>query len=578
MKLTTGITILSNRDVEKSISKKILLANTSTRVIDKKAREKAIGISPDPLYSSRDSGQFLFNPDIRYRNHFAYSPLTNINYRNDLLMFAENKEIKKAVGIVANEVVVMDTDLNRYPVTPEINFTQIDDEKQEVAHAMYDYINDVFYPNMYKWLNFKKEGLIDMIKEFLITGKICYEIIYDNLKNPKDIIGFQPLDPATIQKYKMNDYIYYVEKAVGDSRERVLHENQVVLLEWNKYDYGYISYVDGLRLSYNIMRAMQTSKILWFATKSQVRMHIKLALGDVTRDEAIQKLSEMKNLYTNEIRFNDDGTISYNNMPLNTGYREFFTAETASGGHPEIEELTGNGPDLSETDSLTYWDKLFWNDTEIPYDRIDPNDGGTWGFLDVENLRKIEVNFAKFINSIRKMIEDVFIKPIIIQLTLKEVEIGVDLTLLDSIVMKWIAFNQYEKLAELEVLNKKVEISTNITQFGTVIGPDGTERHMLPVSWVMKNFLDFTEDQLKSIEEERIRENRKLGFKDDGGAEYDDYGMPISTNDTEDRDMPEYEDSYKEPLKDEKKEKKEEQEDDEEETPQDIVDQEDVSF
>lgn len=578
MKLTTGITILSNRDVEKSISKKILLANTSTRVIDKKAREKAMGISPDPLYSSRDSGQFLFNPDIRYRNHFAYSPLTNINYRNDLLMFAENKEIKKAVGIVANEVVVMDTDLNRYPVTPEINFTQIDDEKQEVAHAMYDYINDVFYPNMYKWLNFKKEGLIDMIKEFLITGKICYEIIYDNLKNPKDIIGFQPLDPATIQKYKMNDYIYYVEKAVGDSRERVLHENQVVLLEWNKYDYGYISYVDGLRLSYNIMRAMQTSKILWFATKSQVRMHIKLALGDVTRDEAIQKLSEMKNLYTNEIRFNDDGTISYNNMPLNTGYREFFTAETASGGHPEIEELTGNGPDLSETDSLTYWDKLFWNDTEIPYDRIDPNDGGTWGFLDVENLRKIEVNFAKFINSIRKMIEDVFIKPIIIQLTLKEVEIGVDLTLLDSIVMRWVAFNQYEKLAELEVLNKKVEISSNITQFGTVMGPDGTERHMLPVSWVMKNFLDFTEDQLKSIEEERIRENRKLGFKDDGGAEYDEYGMPISTNDTEDRDMPEYEDSYKEPLKDEKKEKKEEQEDDEEETPQDIVDQEDVSF
>lgn len=579
MKLTTGITILANKDVEKTISKKILLANTSSRVIDKKAREKAIGISPDPLYASGDSGQFLFNPDIRYRNHFAYSPLTNINYRNDLFMFAENKEIKKAVKIVANEVVVMDTDLNKYPVTPEINFTHIDDEKQEVAHAMYDYINDIFYPNMYKWLNFKKEGLIDMIKEFLITGKICYEIIYDNLKNPKDIIGFQPLDPATIQKYKMNDFIYYVEKAVGDSRERVLHENQVVLLEWNKFDYGYISYVDGLRLSYNIMRSMQTSKILWFASKSQVRMHIKLALGDVTRDEAIQKLSEMKNLYTNEIRFNDDGTISYNNQPLNTGYREFFTAETAAGGTPEIEELTGNGPDLTETDSLTYWDKLFWNDTEIPYDRIDPNDGGTWGFLDVENLRKIEVNFAKFINSIRKMIEDIFIKPIIIQLTLKEVEIGVDLTLLDSIVMKWVAFNQYEKLAELEVLNKKVEISSNITQFGTVVGPDGTERHMLPVSWVMKNFLDFTEDQLKSIEEERIRENRKLGFKDDGGAEYDEYGLPISTNDTEDRDMPEYEDDYKKPLVDEKKEKKKkDEEDDEEETAQDIVDQEDVSF
>lgn len=576
MKLNTGITILANRNVEKEISKKILLANTSTRVIDKKAREKAVGISHDPMYSSRDSTQFLFNHDIRYRNHFIYSPLTSISYRNDLLIFAENKKIKKAVNIMANEVVVMDTDLDTYPVTPQINFTKIDEDKQKVAHAIYDYINDIFFPNMYKWLNFKKDGLIEMIIEFLITGKICYEIIFDNLKAPKDIIGFQPLDPATIQKFKINDYVYYVEKALGDSRERVLHENQVILLEWNKYDFGYISYVDSLKLSYNIMMSMQTSKILWFATKSQVRMHIKLAFGDVTREEAMQKLSEARSQYSNEIRFNEDGTLSFNNKPLNTGYREFFTAETAASGTPEIDEVIGNGPDLSETDSLTYWDRLFWDDTGIPYDRIDPNSGDSWGFLDVESLRKTEINFAKEINAIRKMIEDVFLKPIIIQLTLKEVEIGVDLTLLDSIVLKWVAFNQYEKLAELEVLNKKVEISSNIVGFGSVYGPDGTEYRMLPISWVMKNFLDFTEDQLRSIEEERVRENRKLGFKDDGGAEYDESGTPISTNDIFDRDVPTHDDSYKEPLK---KEKPVEQVvDEEEESAQEIAEQEDITF
>jgi hypothetical protein len=511
MKLLTGLNILSHKNLDKKISNKILLANTSSNTIDPKAVGKAYAISNDPLYFGKND-MFISN-DIRYRNYFNFSPLANIDYRNALLMFAENKEIKKAVEIMANEVCVIDTDIHKYPVFPFINMTKIDEEKQETSRSIVDYFDKVFYPKLWQMLNFKKTGLIEMIKEFLITGKIAYEIIYDNIESPEDIIGIQPIDPATLQKIKDGDYIYYVQRTPYGDKDRILHENQIILLEWNKWDFGYVSYVDGLRMSFNTMRSMQTSKVLWFATKSQVRMHIKLALGDVPRQEAIQRLSEARNDYTNNFTFGNDGQVMFNNSPNNEGYREFFTAQTTNSGEPEIEEVTANGPDLSETDSLSYFDRLFWNDTGIPYDRIDPDSGDSWGFTNVESLHKTEIIFAKQIEGIRQMIEDVFLKPLIIQLTLKEVEIGIDLSLLDSIRMNWVTYNRYEKIADLELLAKKVELISSIKQIGELQDASGNMSELFPISWLIINYLDFTEEDMKMLDLYRMKQQKALGYE-----------------------------------------------------------------
>lgn len=520
MKLTTGLQILGAKDIKNKISKKVLLANTQDKIINQKIIDKGYAQSSDPLYIDNPAFQ-AFNPDIRYRNMFNYSALTGINYRNDLLIFGENSEIKKAVSIVANETAIIDTENSKYPISPYINLTQVEADKIKVAKQIQIYLDEVFFPKLMAFYNFKDEGFIEVIEEFLITGKLAYEIIYDNLKRPKNIIGLQPIDPATLQKFKSEDCVFYVQKQVsGNTKERILHENQIILIEWNKYDFGYISYVDKLRRAFNIMRSMQTSKVLWFAAKSQVKLHVKLALGDVSNIEAKQKLVEAKNQYTNQFQFREDGVVLFNNQPNNNAYREFFTAETTASNTPEIEEVNSNGPDLTETDSLGMWQKLFWSETEIPYDRIDPNAGDSWGFTDVANLRKIEINFAKFINRIRKLLNPLFIKPIIIQLTLQETEIGLDLSLLDLIKMRWIAFNQYESLAELELMGKRVEVASNISNFGDLEDVNGNVRKMIPVSWMLRNYLQLTEEQIKSIEKYRKIEQEWLGFDPDETPNY----------------------------------------------------------
>lgn len=518
MKLTTGIAMLATRNVEKNVSKKILYANTADKLANNKSvLNKAEAVPNDPIYF-QNSSNTVFNPDIRFNNTYGYSPLTNINYRNDLLVFAENQEIKKAVNIVSNECVTTQLKSNKYPVFPVINMTLIPEDKKNVAEKIQTYLDEVFYPKLWQFCDLKKNGLLEKIREYLVCGKLAFEILYDNLKNPKNIIGVIPIDPASLMKYKKDGLVYYIQRPIIDgTRERVLHENQVILIEWNPYDYGYVSYVDQLKRPFNIMRSMQTSKILWFAVKSQVRLHIKFNMGDVSRSEALNKLSTAKEKFANSFAFDDTtGQVKFNGRPNSIGYREFYTAETAASGSPEIEEVNTQGPDLTEVDSLQYWEKYYWKFTDIPYDRIDPNASDTWGFIDVTNLRKIELNFSKMIETIRDAMSEMFLKLITIQLTLQEIEIGIDLSLLDSIQINWVAFNEYDKLGELELLNKKIEICTNLAQFGEMEDANGTTRKAIPITWIMKNYLDFTPEQLESMEIARREENLFLGFNADG--------------------------------------------------------------
>lgn len=518
MKLSTGLSMIAGRNVEKNISKKIMLANTSDKLANNsKILSKAEAVPNDPIYF-QNSANTVFNPDIRFNNTYGYSPLTNINYRNDLLVFAENQEIKKAVNIVANECVTTQLKSNKYPVFPIINMSLVPEDKKDIADKIQKYLDQIFYPKLWQFADMKKKGLLEKIKEYLVCGKLAFEILYDNLKNPKEIIGIIPIDPASLMKFKKDGLVYYIQRPIIDgTRDRILHENQVILIEWNPYDYGYVSYVDQLRRPFNIMRSMQTSKILWFAVKSQVRMHIKFNMGDVSRTEALNKLSIAKEKFSNSFAFDDtSGEVKFNGKPNSSGYREFFTAETAGSGAPEIEEVNTQGPDLTEVDSLQYWEKYYWKFTDIPYDRIDPNASDTWGFIDVTNLRKIELNFSKMIESIRDAISELFLKLITIQLTLQEIEIGIDLGLLDSIQMDWVAFNEYDKLGELELLNKKIEICTNLAQFGEMEDANGVSRKAIPTRWIIENYLDFTPEQLQSMEVARKEENISLGFNPDG--------------------------------------------------------------
>lgn len=515
MKLSQGVQTLSTRNIEANLSKKILLANTSDR---RDIKNLGVAEPSSPIYFQNNSLSRIsngrFSADIRYRNNYAQTALNNVYHRNNLLLFAENNEIRKALQAICNELIISDMKENKYFLYPHINLTQIDESKLEVAKAIQTYLDKIFYPKLIGMFGWRKPTeLRNNITEYLTCGKLAFEIVYDNLQRPKEIVNIVPIDTTELSKIKNGDYLWYVQKPLDGSQERILHENQVILIEWNENDFGYLSYVESLKRSFNIMRGMQTSKILWFAVKSQVRLHVKLNMGDVSRTEAINRLNDSKDDFINNFDFDqEEGQLFLNDEPNIVGYKEFFTAETAASGSPEIEEINTNGPDLTEVDSLQFWEKLFWRETNIPFDRLFPEQSDSWSFADVNSQKKTENTFAKFIESIRDKINELIIKPIIIQLTLKEVEIGVDLELLDQIKIEWVGFNQYDKLNDLELINRKTEIISNLAQFAQLEDAEGRLRSVIPIKWLVQNYLDFSTEQLSSMQRAQIEQDIELGY------------------------------------------------------------------
>ena len=102
----------------------------------------------------------------------------------------------------------------------------------------------------------------------------------------------------------------------------------------------------------------------------------------------------------------------------------------------------------------------------------------------------------------------------IIQLTLKEIEIGIDLELLDQIKIEWVGFNQYDKLNDLELVNRKTEIITNLAQFATLEDSEGRIRSVIPIKWLIQNYLDFSTEQLESMQRAQIQQDTELGYFD----------------------------------------------------------------
>lgn len=202
MKLSQGIQTLSVRNIESSLSKKILLANTSDKL-----NTKNLGVAQpsSPIYMQNNSLSRItngrFSADIRYRNNYAQTALNSVYHRNNLLLFAENNEIKRALTAICNELIIADMKENKYFLYPQINLTQIDDSKLEVANAIQVYLDKIFYPKLIGMFGWRKSTqLRNHITEYLTCGKLAFEIVYDNLQRPRKLlILFQSIQPNLVR-------------------------------------------------------------------------------------------------------------------------------------------------------------------------------------------------------------------------------------------------------------------------------------------------------------------------------------------------------------------------------------------
>lgn len=442
--------------------------------------------------------------DVNVNKNVPFFDKDYLNRREELRKFAVNDEIEDILDIVCDEAVNYDE--NRKFAEPNIiNFDpskQVQKDIQKYYNQIYNYFG--FSDGQSAWYFFRK---------FLVDGYLAFEIIYSEKQD--EIIGFKQLDPTTlVPGYNADDGKKVWTQFKGDpNKERILYDSQIIYISYSSITTSSrVSYVERLIRSFNIMRIMEHTRIVWATTNSSFRMQFIIPVGGKSKTRAKQSLAQLMNSYKEVVDFDwDSGTLHTDGQPMMPFNKEYWMP-SKEGEEPKINSIGGEGPDLSDTEALKYFSDKLKQVSKIPYSRFMYQDGGGEFQLAADGMIRDEIKFSKFINRLRSSFQEILTKPLYIQMCLKYPEFANDPQFKNQVALHFNEENVFKELKEFEIGERRLDFIEKMRESLVEEDPDTMEEeYFFDMEFLVKKYLKMSEDDLEA--------NRKAKAKDGGDEE-----------------------------------------------------------
>lgn len=432
--------------------------------------------------------------------------------REVLRKLALQPELEDILDTMSNESIVYDTDLT-YFAEPFIEAQELHDFKVDVRKQITDTMNR-YYKKFYKMLNWKYNAWDDF-KRWLIEGNLAWEIVYDSLEKPQEIIGLIPIDASTLTRKFDNNKWYWVQFKGMQGKERQLLDSQIVYVAYQETNcINRVSYLERLIRPFNIYRIIEQAQLIWTITNSSYKMKFTIPVKGMNKTLGMQTLSSAMNKYKEDIKFiGDTGELTINgqvNMPFN---KEYWFPENESGS-PEIETLGGDGPELNDNDQLKYFKNQLYKISKIPLNRFDQESGETWFGADATSVARTEIDFARFVTRLRNRFAEIIIKPLQLQLALSIPELQENRQFLDAISLQYKSYNLFEEMMEQELSTKRVEFIQNMKESMVDMDREGNEIKFFSSKFLVQKYLKLSDADLKlndKLKQEEIEELNLAG-------------------------------------------------------------------
>lgn len=405
--------------------------------------------------------EFLYSlalTDVGHKKFIAFFDKDYKSRRDYLRKFAMNPEIEFIVDTVADEAIVyndsnyfaeIDTSLLKGILDPE-NSKDILDDINTTFRKIYSHFH--FNEGHDAWAYFR---------QLLIDGFLGFEIIYD--PEGKNIIGFKELDASSLRPgvEKHGDGIYrkiWVQYEDIPTMKRVLLDSQIIYISYAKGNFtGRVSYTERLIRSFNLLRIMENSRIIWNIMNSSFRLKMVVPIGTKSPQKAKESLAEMMAIYKEDVSLNyESGEVTVNGKPSMQFYKNYLFP-SKNGEQPEIETIGGDGYDLSDTNALKYFVDKLQLDSKIPASRFDAANGGGSFTLSSDGIARDEIRFNRFIVRLRSIFQEILIKPVFLQVGLKYPDLGEDELFKSALALRFQSDNLFEELKEMDVMEKKAQ-------------------------------------------------------------------------------------------------------------------------
>lgn len=529
---------------------------------------RSVDIDPkrDRYSADLNTGQIMFQ-DGSLQSLFAqmattdpslskgYFNLDMTNYaqkREVLRKFAVQDEIEEILDIICDESIVFQNG-NKF-ANIKLNY-KVDDkiqaELQDVYNNMYNWFG--FYDAVQPWNYFRR---------WLVDGFLAFEIVYND--DQSDIIGFVELDPLSLTPGidpSTNEKIWYVDtsaaqitnytspalgltpaSAIQNSQVRVLYDSQIVYLSYAKADsISRISYVERLIRSFNLLRIMESTRIIWAVTNASYKLQFTIPVGSYNT-KGQQTLSQAMNKYHELVDFNwDSGEIRTNGRPMMQFNKEYWFP-SMNGESPQVQSIGNDGPELSDTETLRYFRDKLRQASKVPYTRFEKEQGEGQYTMSAEGIAREEIKFSKFISRLRSMFQEILVKPVYLQMCLKHHELTTDTNFRTNLGLDFYKDSVFEETKEMEMLQKRAEFISSITQSLVSTDSEGNQIPYLDMDFVIRKWSGLTEEDLKMnrnfIEEKKLKDE---GYKDEdiakiiAGAPKDNF-KPVKKKKKEDEE------------------------------------------
>ena len=466
-----------------------------------------------------DDVEFRRHSNIAGQNDFIAFYDQSYHMRRDFLRkFALQGEIDYVLETIADETIIND-DMHyfAYPNTKRLKSILSKEHGKEIVDA----INES-YRKVYHLFHFNEgNDAWHYVKKFLVDGFLAFEIIYatnDSGTRATDIVGFQELDPITLQpeirvdKATGKDVKVWIQNKGDANNERVLLDTNVIYISWAKNNFiSHLSYCERLIRSFNMLRTLENSRIIWNIQNAQKRIKIVVPTGSQSEQKVKTRLRQLEAQYKEDINIdNMSGEITVNGQPK-FSFAKTFIFPSKEGTQTEISELGVDGHDMNSTESLKWFWQRFMIETRLPKDRFNMIfDGAELSAIpDNSTMTREEYKFSLFINRIRDIFKEILIKPMWTQFCIQHPNFSTGTMLKNALGLEFVEENVFALAKEKAIL----EQGTGIVQ--TLAGLQNADQTpVFSMKFLLQKYLSLSDEDWalnKRMMEEEKKEQEASG-------------------------------------------------------------------
>lgn len=471
--------------------------------------ENAMGYTMNPMSADNEDIYAAFAAlsltDTSLKKNISFFDKDYEKKREQLRVFAVQDEVEEILDVIVDEAVVFD----------ESNYMAYSSFHGQISSAIDEEINDV-YNNIYQYFGFMDAiGPWNYFRKWLVDGFLAFEIVYNDKQT--EIIGFKELDPISLMpaidpETGKKMWIQYQGQGV---KERELWDAQIIYLSYSQVNSPQrISYVERLIRSFNLLRIMENTRIIWAVTNASFKTKFVIPVGGKSKTRAKQSLSSLMNNYREVVDFNyETGEITTNGKPMMPFNKEYWLP-SKDGESPEIETIGGDGPDLGDTESLKYFADRLKIASKIPFSRFDREGASSYN-MEASGALRDEIKFGKFITRLRSIWMEILVKPLYLQMILNHPELKNDVYFKSHLGLDFVKDNVFEEMKDMELATKRVDFIGNMKTQLSTMDAEMQEVPYFDLGWMIKRWGGFTKEDIRQNERAKVRAAlEEEGYKD----------------------------------------------------------------